>query len=259
MYQLKKSLGQHFLHDRNVARKIVEALPAEDNACVLEVGPGGGALTEWLLQLERIRLKAVEVDREKVDYLLAAFPALEGKLIHGDFLKAAPPFEGRFHLIGNFPYVISSQILFKVLDWREQVDSMVGMLQKEVAQRVAAGPGSKAYGILSVLLGAFFKIEYLFEVHENCFTPPPKVKSAVIRLYPKGNAYGIKDVHNFTAIVKKAFQQRRKVLRNPLKSYFCAEILKSPVFGKRAEELSVAQFVELSNKSISCQKTSEKS
>ncbi len=247
------------MHDRNVARKIVEALPVDSNVRVLEVGPGGGALTRWLLENDKIDLKAVEVDREKVDYLLSVFPELAGKLIYGDFLKLDPPFAGNFHLIGNFPYVISSQILFKVLDWREQVDAMVGMLQKEVAQRVAAAPGNKDYGILSVLLGAFFTIEYLFEVHENCFTPPPKVKSAVIRLRPKGNVYGIKDVGNFTAIVKKAFQQRRKVLRNPLKSYFCAEILKSPVFGKRAEELSVAQFVELSNKSISCQKTSEKS
>ena len=257
MYTLKKSLGQHFLHDRNLARKIVTALPVQPGDQVLEVGPGGGALTEWLLPLP-VRLKAVEVDAEKVDYLLGRWPELSDKLLCADFLKTDPPFEGPFQLIGNFPYVISSQILFKVLAWKDQVNTVVGMFQKEVAERVVAQPGSKAYGVLSVLVGAFYHTEYLFEVHEQCFTPPPKVKSAVIRLTVADNPYGITDEAAFTVLVKKAFQQRRKVLRNPLKSYFCAEILKTPLFGKRAEELSVAQFVELSKKML-CRKTSEKS
>lgn len=251
-------MGQHFLQDRNVAVKIVDSLPVSAHDKVLEVGPGGGALTRWLIALEEIEFKAIEIDKEKVDYLLSEIPSLEGKLIRADFLKSDPPFEGKFHVIGNFPYVISSQILFKMLDWKDQVESIVGMFQKEVAQRVVAGPGTKVYGVLSVLVGAFFKSEYLFEVHENCFTPPPKVKSAVIRLMPTGNIYDIDDVRAFTLLVKKAFQQRRKILRNPLKPYFCAEILKEPIFGKRAEELSVAQFVELSKKML-CLKTSEKS
>lgn len=250
MYYLKKSLGQHFLHDRNVSRKIVQALPATDNARILEVGPGGGALTQWLLELEGTNFKAIEIDKEKVDYLFSTYPQLEGRLILADFLKSSCPFEDNFHLIGNFPYNISSQILFKALEWKDRIDSVVGMFQKEVAQRIVAEPGKKDYGVLSVLIGAFFKTEYLFEVHENCFTPPPKVKSAVVRLLPTGNLYGITDEKRFTHLVKKAFQQRRKVLRNPLKSYFCAEILKTPLFGKRAEELSVAQFVELSNKML---------
>src|SRR5690625_3083984 len=181
-YTLKKSLGQHFLHDQNVAQKIVKSLSLSKTNQVLEVGPGGGALTRWLLEEEGTALKAIEIDKEKVDYLLVNFPALKHKLIQADFLKSAPPFEGYFHVIGNFPYVISSQILFKILEWKAQVESVVGMFQKEVAKRIVALPGNKDYGILSVLMGAFFQAEYLFEVHENCFTPPPKVKSAVVRL-----------------------------------------------------------------------------
>ncbi len=258
MYTLKKSLGQHFLHDRNIAKKIVQSLPVSTGDQVLEIGPGGGALTQFLLEKEDIRLKAIEVDREKVNYLLKHFPLLEGRLIHTDFLKSKPPFEGPFHIIGNFPYMISSQILFKILDWKEQVKSVTGMFQKEVARRVAAPPGNKEYGILSVLMQAFYKVEYLFEVHEKCFTPPPKVKSAVIRLTTSGNPYDIKEEQNFILLVKTAFRHRRKVLRNPLKPYFCIDMLQSPLFSKRAEELSVSQFVDLSKKML-CRKTSKKS
>lgn len=258
MYTLKKSLGQHFLHDHNICNKIVQSLPLPAGCGVLEVGPGGGALTGLLLEHKEIRFKAIEIDAEKVDHLLVHFPELKGRLLHESILDANVPFEGSFRIIGNFPYVISTQILFKVLEWKEQVDVVVGMFQKEVAQRVASGPGNKSYGILSVLLQAFYKVEYLFEVHENCFTPPPKVRSAVIRLTSVGNPYEVDDVKSFILLVKTAFQQRRKILRNPLKSYFCAEILKEPIFGKRAEELSVSQFVDLSKKML-CRKISEKS
>ncbi len=254
MYTLKKSLGQHFLHDNNVAEKIVRSLVVPEGAQVLEVGPGGGALTQFLLKRKDIHLKAIEVDEEKTAYLLKRFPEIKGHLIQADFLAGSPPFEGKFHVIGNFPYMISSQILFKILDWRLQVESVTGMFQKEVAQRVAASPGNKEYGILSVLMQAFYKVEYLFEVHEKCFTPPPKVKSAVIRLKASGNPYEIKEVEKFILLVRKAFQQRRKVLRNPLKSYFCTEMLQTALFDKRAEELSVSQFVDLS-KNMLCRKT----
>lgn len=258
-YTLKKSLGQHFLKDENIIQKIIKSVPVSENDNLLEIGPGGGALTKEWLKYHHLNFKAIEIDKEKVSYLLKKYPTLKGKLIHKDFLKTPPPFERKFHVVGNFPYVISSQILFKMLEWRGQVTSMVGMFQKEVAKRIVANPGNKNYGILSVLIGAFFEIEYLFEVPPNCFTPPPKVQSAVIRLTPTGNRYHIEDEKAFKLIVKKAFQQRRKVLRNPLKSYFCNEILKEPIFAKRAEQLSIAQFVELS-KRISCRKkTSEKS
>jgi 16S rRNA (adenine1518-N6/adenine1519-N6)-dimethyltransferase len=257
MYTLKKSLGQHFLHDENMCRKIVDALPVKAGMQVLEIGPGGGALTRFLLQIPEIHFKALEIDEEKVNYLLQQYPQLNGHLINGDILTAPPPFEGRFSVIGNFPYNISSQILFRIIDWKEQVTCVVGMFQKEVAQRVASGPGSKDYGILSVLIQAFYEVEYLFEVNEGCFTPPPKVRSAVIRLSYLGNPSGITNLKSFIFLVKTAFNQRRKKLRNPLKNYFLPEKLELPVFQKRAEELSVPEFVDLS-KYILCQKISEK-
>ena len=257
-YTLKKSLGQHFLHDKNIIKRIVASVPVSEGENLLEVGSGGGALTQSLLDLKGIQLKAIEVDKEKVNYLIKTYPDLKEKLLHQDFLKSEKPFSQHFHVVGNFPYVISSQILFKMLEWKEQVDSMVGMFQKEVAKRVAAEPGNKEYGVLSVLIGAYFNIEYLFEVAPGCFTPPPKVQSAVIRMFPNGNVFGIEEEERFKTLVKKAFQQRRKILRNPLKPYFCKETLKEPIFGKRAEELSIAQFVELSKK-MSCRKTLEKS
>jgi 16S rRNA (adenine1518-N6/adenine1519-N6)-dimethyltransferase len=185
MYTLKKSLGQHFLKDENICRKIVGVLQEHAFTQLLEVGPGGGALTKYLQPIPGIDFKAVELDREKIDYLLQTYPALQGKIIHESFLDIDKPFEGNFTVVGNFPYNISSQILFRILDWRPAVECMVGMFQKEVAQRVVAAHGNKAYGVLSVLVQAFFETEYLFEVSEQAFVPPPKVKSAVIRLLPR--------------------------------------------------------------------------
>jgi len=192
MYTLKKSLGQHFLKDENVCRLIVAALQQNAFGQLLEVGPGGGALTKYLLQLKDIDFKCVEVDDEKVQYLQQAFPLLKNKIIHKSFLDIDKPFEGAFTVVGNFPYNISSQIVFKILDWKTDVQCMIGMFQKEVAQRIVAKEGSKVYGVISVLVQAFFDTEYLFEVDENAFTPPPKVKSAVIRLVPAKKAVVMK-------------------------------------------------------------------
>src|SRR5882757_9097130 len=184
MYTLKKSLGQHFLRDENISRNIVSALRESAFTRLLEVGPGAGALTKYLLELEGVDFKAVELDDEKVRYLQETWPVLQGKILHASILDMEKPFEGKFTVIGNFPYNISSQILFKMLDWKEDVEAVIGMFQKEVAQRVVAKEGSKIYGVTSVLVQAFFKVEYLFEVQEKSFQPPPKVKSAVIRLLP---------------------------------------------------------------------------
>ncbi|MBN9379621.1 MAG: ribosomal RNA small subunit methyltransferase A [Chitinophagaceae bacterium] len=248
MYTLKKSLGQHFLRDENISRKIVacvrETLPRE-GACLLEVGPGAGALTKYLIEIEGIDFKAVELDDEKVVYLLKTWPRLEGKIIHRSILDIDSPFEGKFTVVGNFPYNISSQILFKMLDWKTQLLSMTGMFQKEVAQRVAAGPGSKVYGVLSVLIQAFFSVEYLFEVHEQCFQPPPKVKSAVIQLLPLSEEPPFRDEKSFFLLVKTAFNQRRKTLRNAVKPLFGQTDLQDIIFDKRAEQLSIGDFARL--------------
>jgi len=248
MYTLKKSLGQHFLKDENICKKIVDAIQQYPHQKLLEVGPGGGALTKYLLQIPAIEFKAVELDTEKVDYLLTTYTDLTGKLINQNFLDMEKPFNERFSVTGNFPYNISSQILFKVLEWKEDVENVVGMFQKEVAQRVAAKEGSKIYGVTSVLVQAFFKVEYLFEVSESSFTPPPKVKSAVIRLLPLEKNVAMKDEKSFFRLVKAAFNQRRKMLRNAVKDLFDAEILKDEIFNKRAEQLSVKEFGELSFK-----------
>ena len=244
MYTLKKSLGQHFLRDENIARKIVAALCEHPFTQLLEVGPGAGALTTHLIRLNGIDLKAVELDDEKIRHLEQTWPELKERLIHASILDIDRPFEGKFTVIGNFPYNISSQILFKMLDWREDIQAMVGMFQKEVAQRVAAGEGSKTYGVISVLIQAFFTVEYLFEVSEQCFNPPPKVKSAVIRLIPRP-APGFKDEKRFFLLVKTAFNQRRKTLRNAVRSLFEPTELGDPIFDKRAEQLSVADFAAL--------------
>lgn len=248
MYTLKKSLGQHFLRDENISRKIVacvrETLSGE-NAHLLEVGPGAGALTKYLIEIEGIDLKAVELDDEKVAYLLKTWPVLEGKIIHRSILDIDSPFEGKFTVVGNFPYNISTQILFKMLDWKGQLLSMTGMFQKEVAQRVAAGPGNKVYGVLSVLIQAFFSVEYLFEVHEQCFQPPPKVKSAVIRLTPLAEKPAFRDEKSFFLLIKTAFNQRRKTLRNAVKSLFEPADLQDIIFDKRAEQLSIGDFARL--------------
>ena len=167
MYTLKKSLGQHFLRDENMVLRIIAALKELPLRQLLEVGPGGGALTRHLVHLPGVAFKAIEVDEEKIRFLEGALPAIQGKIIHQDILQAKPPFEGKFTIVGNFPYNISSQILFKILDWKKDVEGMLGMFQKEVAQRIASKPGSKVYGILSVLVQAFFEVEYMFEVHEQ--------------------------------------------------------------------------------------------
>ena len=245
MYTLKKSLGQHFLKDENICKKIIGALQQHSFRRLVEVGPGGGALTKYLLQMEAIDFKAVELDDEKVAYLLLNYPQLKGKIIHRDFLEMDKPFDDPFTVVGNFPYNISSQILFKVLEWKEDVECVVGMFQKEVAQRVAAKEGNKIYGVTSVLVQAFFNIEYLFEVSEGSFQPPPKVKSAVIRLVPRKEKLMMKSEKDFFLLVKTAFNQRRKTLRNAVKNLFNDAELEDNVFDKRAEQLSVKQFAEL--------------
>lgn len=248
MYTLKKSLGQHFLKDERVCQEIVAALEEGPLDRLLEVGPGGGALTKYLLQLKEVDFKAVELDQEKVDYLLGQYPGLQGKIIHQSVLDMDIPFDAPFTLVGNFPYNISSQILFKVLDWKDQVQVMVGMFQKEVAQRVVAKEGNKIYGILSVLVQTYFKAEYLFEVSEGAFNPPPKVKSAVIRLVPRKDIPDLKSPEHLHKLVKTAFNQRRKMLRNAVRGLFSEKELEDPLFNKRAEQLSVEAFAALTHR-----------
>ena len=247
-YTLKKSLGQHFLNDVQICLQIKAALVDAPMEQLLEIGPGAGALTQHILDLPKQAFKAVELDREKVAYLLHTYPQLEGKLINEDFLETAIPFEGQFTLVGNFPYNISTQIVFRVLDWKEQVPVMIGMFQKEVAERIAANPHSKAYGILSVLTQAFYEVEYLFDVPPSAFTPPPNVMSGVIRLKRKNTFPEFSSIKSFYHIVKMAFGQRRKMLRNPLKPYFTTEQLQDPIFTKRAENLTYQDFADLTFK-----------
>ena len=247
-YTLKKSLGQHFLNDVQICLQIKAALEEAPIDQLLEIGPGAGALTQHILDLPKQAFKAVELDREKVAYLLHTYPQLEGKLINEDFLETAIPFEGQFTLVGNFPYNISTQIVFRVLDWKEQVPVMIGMFQKEVAERIAANPHSKAYGILSVLTQAFYEVEYLFDVPPSAFTPPPNVMSGVIRLKRKNTFPEFSSIKSFYHLVKMAFGQRRKMLRNPLKPYFTAEQLQDPIFTKRAENLTYQDFADLTFK-----------
>lgn len=248
MYTLKKSLGQHFLKDENICRKIVDGLQQYSFNQLLEVGPGGGALTKHLLEINNIDFKAVELDDEKVVYLHKTYPQLANKIIHQSFLDIEKPFSGKFTVIGNFPYNISTQILFKILEWKEDVECVIGMFQKEVAQRVASKEGSKVYGVLSILIQAFYQVEYLFDVQEKSFQPPPKVKSGVIRLLPVKEVPAMKSEKSFTLLVKTAFNQRRKTLRNAVKGLFDAAILEDELFNKRAEQLTVGQFAELTFK-----------
>lgn len=244
--QLKKSLGQHFLKDENIIHKIVEALQQHSFTQLLEVGPGGGALTKHLLQIPAIDFKAVELDDDKIVYLKNTYPVLKERIIAKDFLNIDPPFEGSFTVIGNFPYNISTQILFKILDWKDQVPMVIGMFQKEVAERAASKEGSKVYGVLSVLVQAFYDVQYLFDVNPGCFNPPPKVMSGVIRLTRKENIYPMKSEKAFKLLVKTAFNQRRKTLRNAVRGLFTPEILQDEIFNKRAEALSVEDFAALS-------------
>ena len=245
MYTLKKSLGQHFLRDEGVCRRILAELGRHPFSRLLEVGPGGGALTRHLKDLPGVDFLAVELDAEKVAHLTGTWPDLKGRVVEASILDIEPPFADPFAVVGNFPYNISSQILFKVLDWRDRVDLVVGMFQKEVAVRIAAGPGGREYGILSVLLQAYYKVTYLFDVDPRCFMPPPKVVSGVLRMERIGNPYGIVDHALFVRLVKSAFGQRRKQLRNALKSYFPPEVLAGDLFTRRAEQLDVREFADL--------------
>lgn len=246
----KKFLGQHFLKDLDIARQIAQSIPADVPTPVLEVGPGMGVLTQFLLENPNIDLTCIEVDQESVVYLKVHFPQL--KLIEGDFLRLdlASVFPDQFCLIGNYPYNISSQILFKALENKDRIPVISGMFQKEVAERVASKPGNKSYGILSVLLQAYYDIEYLFTVHEHVFDPPPKVKSAVIRLTRNQVAHLDCDESLFKTVVKTAFNQRRKIMRNSLRALVGnnTEFLSDEVFNYRPEQLGVGQFVDLTNK-----------
>lgn len=244
-YTLKKSLGQHFLTDARICEQIAESLRGHEFTQLVEVGPGGGALTKYLLQIPKINFKAVELDREKVAYLQLNFPMLSSKIIEGSILDIEAPFEGDFAVIGNFPYNISTQIVFKILEWKQQVPLMIGMFQKEVAERIVSKPNTKVYGILSVLVQAFYDVEYLFDVPATAFNPPPKVVSGVIRLVRKEHPVSIKSERLFYALVKAAFNQRRKMLRNPLKPYFEEAVLQETIFTKRPEQLSVEDFAAL--------------
>ena len=241
----KKSLGQHFLKDQNIARKITDSLLPVTRE-VLEIGPGMGVLTRQLFEREDVSLLAIEVDKESVDYLQTAFPAHRQQIIHGDFLKIDTRqfFPASYSIIGNLPYNISSQIFFRLLEERDRVPQMVCMIQKEVAERIAAPPGNKTYGILSVLLQAYYDIEYLFTVNEQVFDPPPKVKSAVIRLVRNGRERLACDEKLFFRVVKMGFNQRRKTLRNALKALL-PEGFDNEMMGLRPEQLSVDDFVAL--------------
>jgi 16S rRNA (adenine1518-N6/adenine1519-N6)-dimethyltransferase len=248
----KKFLGQHFLTDKNIAHKIVKALQTKEGAVlnVLEVGPGMGVLTDFMVTDQAISLSVIDIDTESIAYLEKKYPLLGDRIISGDFLNLA--FEklvepGKdFAIIGNFPYNISSQILFKVLDNKENVSQVVGMFQKEVAERIVAKAGTKAYGILSVLMQADYEIDYLFTVNPGVFNPPPKVKSAVISaLRNTTNVYDGANENLFREIVKAAFNQRRKTLRNALRKYLTPAIQDEKMFDLRAERLSVNDFVWL--------------
>jgi 16S rRNA (adenine1518-N6/adenine1519-N6)-dimethyltransferase len=248
MYTHKKSLGQHFLKDDNVINRIIDVLKEDSFTNLLEVGPGAGALTKHLMNLPGIDFKAVELDEEKVVYLSKKYPQLTDKIIHRSFLDMDKPFAEPFTVIGNFPYNISTQILFKVLEWKDDVPCIIGMFQKEVAERAASKEGSKVYGVLSVLMQAYYEIEYLFDVGNECFDPPPKVQSGVIRMKRKTTALNYKSDRAFWVLVKTAFNQRRKTMRNAVKSLFPADVLQDEIFLKRAEALSVQDFAELTFK-----------
>ena len=245
----KKSLGQHFLADPNIARKILAYLKTDKSRHVVEIGPGTGILTGLLLEQKDLSSYFIEFDRESVDYLKEKFPDAQDRIIHEDFLKfnLKDYFDSKISLIGNLPYNISSQIFFRVLDHADQVEEMVCMIQKEVAQRITAPPGSKTYGILSVLLQAFYHIDYLFTVKPNVFIPPTKVNSAVIRLERNTTRDLGCDYQMFFQVVKRAFQQRRKTLKNSLSAFLNRKEDLPPNFSQRPEQLSVQEFVYLTD------------
>ena len=250
MVKPKKSLGQHFLTDLSIAEAIADTLASYKGMPVLEVGPGMGVLTRFLLDKGH-DLTVVELDPESVEYLQEHFPELRDRIVAKDFLKLdlAQLYEGPFCVIGNYPYNISSQIFFKILDYEDRIPCCSGMIQKEVAERMAAPPGSKTYGILSVLLQAWYDIEYLFTVPEHVFNPPPKVKSAVIRMTRNQVEQLGCNERLFKQIVKTAFNQRRKTMRNSLRSLVGkeCEVLSDPIFDERPERLSVERFIALTN------------
>ena len=248
----KKFLGQHFLKDLSIAKDIADTVDECPGLPILEVGPGMGVLTQFLMEKGR-EVKVVELDFESVAYLRENFPALKGNIIEDDFLKLKLEklFDGRpFVLTGNYPYNISSQIFFKMLDYKDLIPCCTGMIQKEVAERIAAGPGSKTYGILSILIQAWYKVEYLFTVHEHVFNPPPKVKSAVIRMTRNETKELGCNERLFKLIVKTTFNQRRKTLRNSISSILEKgnPLSNDPVFNKRPEQLSEQEFIELTNR-----------
>ncbi|SDB59739.1 16S rRNA (adenine1518-N6/adenine1519-N6)-dimethyltransferase [Flavobacteriaceae bacterium MAR_2010_188] len=244
----KKHLGQHFLTDQNIAKKIAETLSLDGYKNVLEIGPGTGVLTKYLIERD-LDLKLIEIDSESVEFLKANYLTLADKIIQKDFLKWDPTRvfgEEQFAIIGNFPYNISTQIVFKTLEFKHQIPEFSGMFQKEVAQRICEDEGNKTYGILSVLTKAFYDTEYLFSVPPTVFDPPPKVESGVLRLKRKENYTIPCDEKLFFRVVKTAFQQRRKTLRNSLKTFNLSDSLKANViFDKRPEQLSVSAFIEL--------------
>lgn len=248
MVRAKKHLGQHFLTDLDIAQRIVSGL-STSNKQVIEIGPGTGVLTQYLVQRPEIDLKLIELDRESVEYLTAHYPELNGRIFFKDFLKLdlKEIFPDAFSLIGNFPYNISGPIFFKVFEYRNQIPEVVGMLQKEVAERLAAGPGTKVYGVLSVLLQAFYKIEYLFTVGAHVFNPPPKVQSGVIRLTRNEVKALPCDEKLFVKVVKAIFNQRRKAIRNSLKAIpFNKDAIADHEFlTRRPEQMSVDDFIEL--------------
>lgn len=246
MVKAKKHLGQHFLIDKNIASKIADALINENNYDVLEIGPGTGVLTQFLIP-KPYKLSLVEIDKESVDYLNENYTD-QFTLLHADFLKMSLQeyFDSQFCIIGNFPYNISSQIFFKLLENRENIPELVGMIQKEVAERIASVHGNKTYGILSVLLQLYYKTEYLFTVNENVFVPPPKVKSAVIRFTRITTDHDGLDFKKLKLVVKTAFNQRRKTMRNSLKSILPEHVDKTnSIFDKRPEQISPDEFAEL--------------
>ena len=247
----KKSLGQHFLNDNSIAKRIADTLDGFPQLPVLEVGPGTGVLTRFLIDKKR-DLTVVELDRDSVAYLKKHFADLKHeRIIEADFLRLdlASLYDDQFCVIGNYPYNISSQIFFKVLDYRDAIPCCTGMIQKEVAMRLAAVPGSKIYGILSVLLQAWYDVEYLFTVDEDAFTPPPKVKSAVVRLVRNSRTAMNCNEKLFKAVVKTSFNRRRKMLRNSVKPLIGenTEVFQHPIFTQRPEQLSIAEFEEITN------------
>jgi 16S rRNA (adenine1518-N6/adenine1519-N6)-dimethyltransferase len=250
LVRAKKFLGQHFLTDKNIAQKIVSSLRPEGKYTkVLEVGPGMGVLTDFLVQHTEYETSLIDIDVESIDFLHKKYPEIKDRIIRGDFLAMDfKTFDGQFAIIGNFPYNISSQILFKILENRELVPEMVGMFQKEVGERVAAEVGTKAYGILSVLVQAFYNIEYLFTVKPGVFNPPPKVNSGVIRITRKDDQELGCNEKLFFQVVKAAFNQRRKQLRNALSMFQPKDKIDDKTLELRAERLTVADFVEITKK-----------